>query len=260
MKGMIGLKIIVCENYEEMSRQAAKIVSSQLVVKPDSILGLATGSTPIGLYQNLIEMNQKGEIDFSQVKTINLDEYVGLAPDHDQSYRYFMNTNLFDHVDIDKKNTHLPSGLAKDPKAECMRYDSVVAAMGGIDIQVLGIGNNGHIGFNEPADYFSNGTGLIDLTDSTIEANSRFFASKDEVPTQALSMGVGQIMAADKIVLLAMGKGKAEILYKALFGPVTPSVPASILQFFKGEVVVCADAEALAVILRNQSGNNACRG
>ena len=253
------IKIVYAKTAEEAGINGANVITELLKKKPDAVLGLATGSSPLGMYAELIKRNEQGEISFKKVKTVNLDEYVGLSPDHDQSYAYFMNTNLFDHIDIDKSNTHLPSGLSRDPKAECMRYDSVVAAMGGIDIQVLGIGNNGHIGFNEPSDYFSNGTGLIDLTESTIEANSRFFASKADVPTQALSMGVGQIMAADKIVLLAMGKGKAEILYKALFGPVTPAVPASILQFFKGEVVVCADAEALAVILRNQSGNNACR-
>lgn len=254
------IKIVYAKTAEEAGVNGADVITELLKRKPDAVLGLATGSSPLGMYAELIKRCERGDISFKKVKTVNLDEYVGLSPEHDQSYAYFMNTNLFDHIDIDKNNTHLPSGLARDPKAECMRYDSVVASMGGIDIQVLGIGNNGHIGFNEPCDYFSNGTGLIDLTDSTIEANSRFFASKDEVPTRALSMGVGQIMAADKIVLLAMGKGKAEILYKALFGPVTPEVPASILQFFKGEVVVCADAEALAVILRNQSGNNACRG
>ena len=201
------------------------------------------------MYKELISKQQKGEISFKDVKSVNLDEYVGLAPTHDQSYAYFMHDNLFNHVDIKEENTNLPNGLAEDPAAECKRYDAVVKAMGGVDIQVLGIGNNGHIGFNEPSDVFSKGTGLVDLTDSTIDANARFFASRDLVPTQALSMGVGQIMEADKILLLAMGKGKAEILEKSLFGDVTPAVPASILQFFKGEVVVCADEDALSVIL-----------
>ena len=193
-------------------------------------------------------MYNEGEISFKNVKSVNLDEYVGLTPDHDQSYRYFMDTNLFNHIDIDKANTNVPSGLAADPAAECKRYDAVIASMGGVDIQVLGIGNNGHIGFNEPDSYFPKTTSLVDLTDSTIDANARFFASRDLVPTQALSMGIGQIMAADKVLLLAFGSGKAEILEKSLFGPVTPAVPASILQFFKGEVVVCADEAALAVI------------
>ena len=253
------IRIIYSKTAEEASINAANVIAELLKNKPNAVLGLATGSSPLGMYKELIRRCQSGEISFKRVKTVNLDEYAGLSPEHEQSYAYFMNTNLFDHVDIDKRNTHLPSGLARDKSAECMRYDSVIAAMGGIDIQVLGIGHNGHIGFNEPCDFFSNGTGLIKLTESTIEANSRFFASKGEVPTCAFSMGIGQIMAADKIILLAMGKEKAEILYNALFGPVTPEVPASILQFFKGEVIVCADAQALSVVLHNQNGNRACR-
>jgi glucosamine-6-phosphate deaminase len=159
-----------------------------------------------------------------------------------------MNHNLFDHIDIDKTNTNLPSGLAADPVAECKRYDAVIESMGGIDIQLLGIGNNGHIGFNEPDEIFPKTTTLVELTDSTIDANSRFFESRDLVPTRALSMGIGQIMAAKKILMVAFGKGKAEILEKAFFGPVTPQVPASILQFFKGEVVLCADEAAMSII------------
>lgn len=231
------------------SVNAANVITELLKTKKNAVLGLATGSSPIGMYKELIARCKAGEISFADVKSVNLDEYVGLSKDHDQSYSYFMHENLFNHVDIKEENTNLPDGLAADPAAECLRYDEVVASMGGVDIQVLGIGNNGHIGFNEPADYFSKGTGLVDLTDSTIDANARFFASRDDVPTQALSMGVGQIMNADKILLLAMGKGKADILEKSLFGPVTPAVPASILQFFKGEVVVCADEDALSVIL-----------
>ncbi len=230
------------------SVNAADEITALLKSKPDAVLGLATGSSPIGMYKELIDRCAKGEISFKSVKSVNLDEYVGLSADHDQSYAYFMSHNLFDHVDIDKANTNLPNGLAADPAAECKRYDDVVASMGGVDIQVLGIGNNGHIGFNEPADYFTYGTNLVDLTDSTIDANSRFFASRDLVPTQAITMGIGQIMAAKKILLIALGKGKADILEKSLFGPVTPNVPASILRFFKGEVIVCADSEALSVI------------
>lgn len=242
------IKIIYSKTAEEAGVNASKVIYDVVSNKPNAVLGLATGSSPIGMYKELIKMCSEGKLSFKDVKTVNLDEYVGLAPEHDQSYAYFMRNNLFYHIDIKLENTNLPSGLAKDPKAECKRYDEVVASMGGVDVQVLGIGNNGHIGFNEPCDYFSNGTGLIDLTDSTIDANSRFFASRDLVPTQALSMGVGQIMAADKILLIALGKGKAEILEAALFGKVTPEVPASILQFFKGEVVVCADEDALSVI------------
>ncbi len=243
------IKIIYGKCAHCASVNAANEITALLKSKPNAVLGLATGSSPIGMYKELIARCEKGEISFKDVKTVNLDEYVGLSPDHDQSYAYFMSHNLFDHVDIDKANTNLPGGLAEDPAAECKRYDEVVASMGGVDIQVLGIGNNGHIGFNEPADSFSKGTGLVDLTDSTIDANARFFEKREDVPTQALSMGVGQIMNADKILLIALGKGKAQILEQSLFGEVTPKVPASILQFFKGEVVVCADEEALSVIL-----------
>ena len=206
------IKIIYSKTAEEAGVNAANVIAEIVKNKPTAVLGLATGSSPIGMYKELIKKCNAGEISFKDVKSVNLDEYVGLSKDHDQSYSYFMHDNLFNHIDIKEENTNLPNGLAEDPKAECERYDNVIASMGGVDVQVLGIGNNGHIGFNEPADTFSNGTGLIDLTDSTIDANSRFFASRDLVPTQALSMGVGQIMAADKILLLAMGKGKAEIL------------------------------------------------
>jgi glucosamine-6-phosphate deaminase len=242
------IRIIPGKTNADASISAAKVVADILKAKPDCVLGLATGSSPINMYRELIRKNQEGEISFKQVRTVNLDEYVGLTPDHDQSYRYFMNTNLFDHIDIDKANTNVPSGIAADPAAECVRYDGVIASMGGVDIQVLGIGNNGHIGFNEPDSHFPKTTTLVDLTESTIDANARFFATRDLVPTKAISMGIGQIMAADKILLLAFGKAKADILEKSLFGPVTPDVPTSILQFFKGEVVVCADDEALSVI------------
>ncbi len=243
------IKIIYGATAQDAGVNGANVITDLLKAKSNAVLGLATGSSPIGMYKELIARYEKGEISFADVKSVNLDEYVGLSADHDQSYAYFMNHQLFNHVDIKKENTNLPNGLAADPVAECARYDAVVASMGGVDIQVLGIGNNGHIGFNEPAASFSKGTGLVDLTDSTIDANARFFEKREDVPTQALSMGVGQIMNADKILLLAMGKGKAEILERSLFGDVTPAVPASILQFFKGEVFVCADAEALSVIL-----------
>ena len=243
------IKIIYGKTAHDAGINGANVITDLLKSKKNAVLGLATGSSPIGMYKELIGRCNAGEISFADVKSVNLDEYVGLSADHDQSYSYFMHHNLFDHVDIKEENTNLPNGLAADPLAECARYDSVVASMGGVDIQVLGIGNNGHIGFNEPADYFSKGTGLVDLTDSTIDANARFFEKREDVPIQALSMGVGQIMNADKVLLLAMGKGKADILEKSLFGEVTPRVPASILQFFKGEVVVCADEDALSVIL-----------
>ncbi len=242
------IRIISGATEKEASISAANVMANVIKRNSEATLGLATGSSPINMYRELIRMCREGEISFKRVKSVNLDEYVGLSADHDQSYAYFMNNNLFSHVDIDKKNTNLPNGLAADPALECKRYDSVIASMGGVDIQLLGIGNNGHIGFNEPADHFSKTTILVDLADSTIDANSRFFASRDLVPKRAISMGIGQIMSAKKVLLVAFGKGKAEILEKALFGPVTPSVPASILQFFAGEVVVCADEAALSVI------------
>ena len=248
------IKIIATKTAEEAGIAAAEVIANIVKNKPNAVLGLATGSSPIGMYKELIAKYERGEISFKNVKSVNLDEYVGLSADHDQSYAYFMSTNLFDHIDIDKKNTNLPNGLATDPAAEAKRYDDVIASMGGVDIQVLGIGNNGHIGFNEPSDAFTYGTNLVDLTDSTIDANSRFFASRDLVPTQALTMGIGQIMAADKVLLIALGKGKAEILEKSLFGPVTPNVPASVLRFFKGEVIVCADEAALSVIKEKHGG------
>ncbi len=242
------IEFISGKTESEASTSAANVMAEVIKAKPDAAIGLATGSSPINMYRELIRMCEAGEISFKQVRSVNLDEYVGLSPRHDQSYAYFMNANLFDHIDIDKTNAHLPSGLADDMEAECKRYDKVIEAMGGVDIQLLGIGNNGHIGFNEPDTHFPKTTTLVDLTDSTIDANSRFFASRDLVPTKAISMGIGQIMSAKKILLVAFGTGKAQILEKALFGPVTPEVPASILQFFGGEVVVCADEAALSAI------------
>lgn len=243
------IKILYSKTAEEASLNGADVITALLLTKKNPVLGLATGSSPVGMYSELIKRCKEGQISFKNVRTVNLDEYVGLSADHDQSYSYFMHDNLFNHVDIKEENTHLPNGLAASPEAERARYDEVIASMGGIDVQVLGIGNNGHIGFNEPTDHFSKGTVLVDLTDSTIDANSRFFATRDEVPKQAFTMGIGQIMKAEKIVMLAMGKGKAAILEAAFFGPVTPAVPASILQFFPGEVIVCADEDALSLIL-----------
>ena len=188
------IKIICGKTEVEASLAAANVMADVVKVKPNAVLGLATGSSPINMYKELARMCKAGEISFKNVKSVNLDEYVGLSPDHDQSYAYFMNENLFRHIDIDKANTNLPSGLASDPAAECIRYDAVIESMGGVDIQLLGIGNNGHIGFNEPDTYFPKTTSLVELTDSTIDANSRFFASRDLVPTKAISMGIGQII------------------------------------------------------------------
>ena len=232
------MKFYVAENYEAMSRKAASILAAKVIEKPDCVLGLATGSTPIGTYQNLIQWYKDGDLDFSQVKSVNLDEYVGLAPTHDQSYRYFMQTNLFDHINIDVANTNVPNGLADDPEAACAEYDEIIRSMGGVDIQVLGMGHNGHIAFNEPADYFPMGTHVVDLQESTINANARFFASADEVPRKAMTMGIGNIMAAKQILVVVNGEAKADIVKAAFTGPVTPMVPASILQLHPNVVVV----------------------
>lgn len=242
------MRIIVAENYEAMSRQAANILSSVIVTKPDCVLGLATGSTPIGTYKELIKRYEEGDLDFSRVKSVNLDEYVGLEPTHDQSYRYFMQDQLFNHVNIKVENTNVPQGMAQDVEAECRRYDEVIASMGGVDIQVLGMGHNGHIGFNEPAEDFPKGTHQVDLADSTIEANARFFENRDMVPRKAVTMGIGSIMQARTILVVVSGEGKADIVEKAFRGPVTPQVPASILQFHP-DVILVGDKAALSKLL-----------
>ncbi len=241
------MNIYRVKNYEDMSRRAAAIVSAQIVLKPDCVLGLATGSSPEGLYQNLVKQYQDGDLDFSRVTSVNLDEYKGLAPDHEQSYRRFMNDHLFDHVNIDKDRTFVPDGLNEDSEKVCSAYDELIARTGGIDLQLLGLGNNGHIGFNEPADAFTCGTHCVELTQSTIDANKRFFASEDLVPRYAYTMGIGNIMAAKKILLIVSGKEKAEALKAALTGPVTPKVPASVLQLHP-DVAVVADEDALELI------------
>ena len=238
------MKVYIGKNYEEMSRIAANVLSAQVMMKPDCVLGLATGSTPIGTYKVLIERCAAGDLDFSQVKSINLDEYVGLSGEHDQSYRYFMNNNLFNHINIDKANTNVPNGLAEDVDAECARYNDVINTLGPIDIQVLGMGHNGHIGFNEPDDHFPLETHKVDLAQSTIDANARFFASADEVPRQALTMGIKTIMQAKKVLVVVSGKDKAEIVKKAFTGPVTPQVPASILQMHSDVILVADEAAA----------------
>ena len=234
------MKIIRTKSYEEMSYEAAKILAAQIVLKPNAVLGLATGSSPIGLYEKLIEWNKAGDVDFSAVSSINLDEYCGLDGENDQSYRYFMDTHLFNFVNIDKSRTHVPNGKAADYAAEGARYDALIAEMGGIDLQLLGIGPDGHIGFNEPDAFFTKETHVVDLDPSTIEANARFFASADDVPRQAVTMGMGGIMGAKKVLLIASGASKKEILEKALFGPITPEVPASLLQLHPDLTVVCA--------------------
>lgn len=238
------MRIIVTKDYEDMSKKAAAIIAAQVAEKPDCVLGLATGSTPIGTYKNLVEWYENGSLDFSQVRTVNLDEYRGLPRDNDQSYYYFMHDNLFNHVNIDEANTNVPDGTNPDADAECARYEALIASYGGQDLQLLGLGHNGHIGFNEPAQEFDKTTHCVDLQESTIEANKRFFASADDVPKQAYTMGIGTIMKAKKILVVANGKGKADIVAKAFFGPVTPEVPASILQFHPNVTIVVDEAAA----------------
>ena len=232
------MRVIVCNDYDEMSVRAAKLVASQMTLKPNCVLGLATGSTPIGLYDRLVEMNKMGEIDFSDVTTFNLDEYYPISPDNNQSYRYFMNEHLFNRVNIDISRTHVPNGMTDDPDSECEKYEKMINAAGGIDLQILGIGQNGHIGFNEPDNNLNTVTHLTDLTQSTIDANSRFFASRDEVPTKAITMGMGAIMNAKKVLLVANGEAKWDILQKSFYGPITPEVPASILQLHPDVTVI----------------------
>ena len=241
------MKIIKTKDYEQMSRAAANIISAQVIIKPKCVLGLATGSTPIGTYDQLIEWYKKGDLDFSEVTSVNLDEYKGLSPENDQSYRYFMNNHLFNHVNIDKSKTFVPDGLKADSSEACAEYNQIIADCGGIDLQLLGLGNNGHIGFNEPDSAFAKETHCVSLTQSTIDANARFFASMDEVPKEAYTMGIGNIMQAKKIVVVVSGAGKADIVKQAFFGPITPEVPASILQLH-GDVVIVGDEDALAAI------------
>ncbi|MCI8401537.1 MAG: glucosamine-6-phosphate deaminase [Lachnospiraceae bacterium] len=241
------LKVIRTKNYDDMSRKAANIIAAQVILKSDSVLGLATGSTPVGLYRELIRGYENGDLDFSHVRTVNLDEYQGLPREHDQSYYYFMNENLFKHININLDQTHLPDGTNMDAEGECGRYHELIESMGGIDLQLLGIGNNGHIGFNEPADAFADHTHCIRLTESTIKANARFFASEADVPRYAYTMGIGEIMTAKKILIVASGKAKAPIIREMLNGPVTPQVPASVLRFHK-DVVLVADEEALSLV------------
>lgn len=236
------MKLYKAKDYADMSRKAANILSAQVIMKPNCVLGLATGSTPEGVYRQLVEWYNKGDLDFSEVISVNLDEYQGLTKENDQSYYYFMNHHFFSHVNIKKENTYLPNGMAEDAQAECNRYNEVIKSVGGIDMQLLGIGANGHIGFNEPDESFGKETHLVKLTDSTIEANSRFFKNKDEVPKYAFSMGIKTIMQSKKILLVANGEAKADALYKALYGSITPSVPASILQLHNNVIVVADEA------------------
>lgn len=244
-----NMRIIATKDYTDMSRKAANIIAAQIITKPECVLGLATGSSPIGTYDNLVSMYENGDLDFSGITTVNLDEYKGLTRDNDQSYYYFMHEHLFDRVNIDPERTNVPNGMEEDAEKECKRYEEFIKSLGGVDLQLLGLGHNGHIGFNEPAPAFDKETHCVDLTESTIEANKRFFASADDVPRQAYTMGIGTIMRAKKILLVVSGEDKAEIVAKAFFGDVTPDVPASILQMHP-DVTIVADAAALSKIPR----------
>lgn len=241
------MKIIKAKDYNDMSRKAANVISAQVIMKPGCVLGLATGSTPIGTYAQLVEWYQKGDLDFSEVTTVNLDEYKGLPRDNDQSYYYFMNHHLFSKVNVDPARTFLPDGMEPDSGKACGDYNKVIADAGGIDLQLLGLGHNGHIGFNEPSDVFEAGTHCVDLTESTIKANQRFFASIEEVPRQAYTMGIRTIMQAKKVLVVVSGEDKAAIVKEAFFGPITPRVQASVLQLHS-DVTVVGDEAALSLI------------
>lgn len=241
------MKIIKAKDYDEMSRKAANLIAAQIYVKPNCVLGLATGSTPIGTYKELVAKYEVGDLDFSEVTTVNLDEYKGITKENDQSYYYFMNDNLFSHVNINKERTFLPDGTEPDSDKACNAYNEIIHSVGGQDLQLLGLGHNGHIGFNEPAADFPLETHCVDLTESTIKANQRFFASYDDVPKQAYTMGIKTIMQAKKVLVVVSGEDKADIVQKAFFGPVTPEVPASVLQLHP-DCIVVADAAALSKV------------
>ncbi len=240
------MKVIITENYDEMSKKAAAIITELVKNNPNAVLGLATGSSPIGTYQNMVKDYANGVVSYKNVSTVNLDEYVGLTADHNQSYAYFMRTNLFDHIDVDPKNTNLPCGSAPDAKAECDRYNALLEVMKQ-DVQVLGLGSNGHIGFNEPNTPFDSVTHLVDLTENTIKDNSRLFNSIDEVPRQALSMGIKNIMQAKSILMVVSGKNKAEAVRGMVKGEVTPALPASVLQLHPFVTVIC-DKDAASLL------------
>lgn len=241
------MNLMITKNYEELSKVAANEMAKIIKKKPNAVLGLATGGSPIGMYKELIRMNKDGEIDFSEITTVNLDEYIGLSGDHDQSYRYFMNENLFKHININKERTFVPNGLAQNVEEECRNYDAKIQEFGGIDVQLLGVGNNGHIAFNEPDINLVAGTHLTGLTEATIEANARFFDSKEDVPTTALTMGLGEIMKSKKIIVIASGEGKAEVVKAMLSGKISTNMPASMLQMHR-DVTVIIDEDAAKLL------------
>ncbi len=240
------MKLYRAKDYNDMSRKAANIISAQIIMKPDCVLGLATGSTPVGAYRQLVEWYEKGDLDFSEVTTVNLDEYRGISRDDPQSYYYFMDENLFRKVNIRRERTFLPDGMEEDAEAACRKYNEIIHSIGGVDLQLLGLGHNGHIGFNEPGIAFETETHCVTLTERTIKANMRFFLSEGDVPRQAYTMGIKTIMSARKILVVVSGEDKAEIVRKAFLGPVTPQIPASILQLHN-DVTLVADEAALSL-------------
>lgn len=244
------MRFIMGKDYKDVSRKAANIVSAQIIMKPSCTLGLATGSSPIGTYEQLVNWYNKGDLDFSEVTTINLDEYKGLPSNHIQSYRYYMDSHLFNHVNINKNNTYVPNGLAQDERVECARYNSIIKQSGGIDLQLLGLGHNGHIGFNEPDEAFEKETHCVKLSDNTIKANARLFEALEEVPRYAFTMGIKSIMQAKKIVVIVAGEDKADIVRQAFFGSVTPKVPGSILQMHNDVTVVGDEAAFSKIFLK----------
>lgn len=244
---MENIKIYVMDDYEKLSEKAAELIAGQLNKKPESVMGFATGSTPVGTYKALIKMYEGGKADFSKITAFNLDEYFPIKKENDQSYDYFMKDNLFNHVNVDFAKLNIPNGDVTDVEKECSAYEEKIKNAGGIDLQLLGIGLNGHIGFNEPEEVFSTKTHLITLDESTVEANSRFFSSIDEVPKNALTMGIKTIMHAKIILLVANGEKKAQIIKEALFGEITPRVPASVLQLHQN-VIVVLDKEAASLL------------
>ena len=246
-EGMTSMRIYRATDYNDMSRKAANILSAQVILKPNCVLGLATGSTPLGIYKQLIEWYKKGDIDFSEVTTVNLDEYVGLPKNDENSFQFFMRQNLWDQVNISPEHTYIPDGTVKDTKGECLNYERLIARIGGVDMQLLGLGQNGHIGFNEPGTAFDKDTHVAKLSKTTIEANKRFFEREEDMPRSAITMGIRSIMRSRRILMVASGVQKSEILKKAFFGPVTPSIPASVLQLHN-DVTLVGDSEALSLI------------
>lgn len=241
------MNIIIVKDYNELSKTCANLIAKQIKEKPDSVLGLATGSSPVGTYMELIHLYKNSELDFSKIKTVNLDEYKGITRDNEQSYYYFMNDKLFSHINIDISNTHIPDGTKEDAYQECLEYEKLIEKLGGIDLQLLGLGHNGHIGFNEPDESFSKITHSVALAKSTIEANARFFASMDEVPKEAYTMGIGSIFKAKKIIIIVSGKDKAKIVKEAFTGSISPKVPASILQLHS-DVSIILDEDAASLL------------